>query len=505
MPANKGGDSKQGLIITLVCFILLSIILGVTTYYGYAEQEALRAAANKEKGAAADMQKNRDWYKFVALQMKAYTGDLKKQETEDWKVARERYNNNQLSGDGTEKADVVALISDLDSRVGNEPYRMKVARLEEALQNAQTSLQNEKNALAKERADHKRLVDVKDAELQEAHKQLEQAQAKNIEIQKKMAQDLVTGLQQFGATSEELAKLQKQAATEKGNLEKERSRLRAEIKDQEEARKKLELKLTPPDLQKFSTPKGKIVSVDPGSQLARINLGSLDNVRSQQGLTFSIFGHGISGRGTNERKGALELVDVLGPHLSLARITETVDARNHPIEPGDVLVNPAWSPTMQEHVAIAGLIDLAGDGRDHIDELMRALQKQNVVVDAYLDLKEATVKGKMTLKTDYLIVGEPPEFSGDLSIREGDTRFERKTEIMDKMSGMQVEAQRLGVTVVPLRRFVVQTGYQVPQGARSTSGFSYESRIPSSPATGEPKAQPGKKEKVKEEKKDEDK
>ena len=39
MPANKGAEPKQTLIIFLVCFILLSVILGVTTYYGYAEQE----------------------------------------------------------------------------------------------------------------------------------------------------------------------------------------------------------------------------------------------------------------------------------------------------------------------------------------------------------------------------------------------------------------------------------------------------------------------------------
>ena len=90
----------------------------------------------------------------------------------------------------------------------------------------------------------------------------------------------------------------------------------------------------------------------------------------------------------------------------------------------------------------------------------------------------------MTLKTDYLIVGNHPEFSSESAFREGDTRFEHKTELEDKISGMQVEAQRLGITVMPLRKFVELTGYQVPQGARSTSGFNYESRIPSSSAAG---------------------
>src|SRR5437868_5637452 len=206
--------------------------------------------------------------------------------------------------------------------------------------------------------------------------------------------------------------------------------------------------MTHPDLQKFSTPKGKILSVLPRGQVF-INLGSAENIRTQQALTFSIFESGIGGRGSNVRKGALEVIDVRGPHLSLAKITETTDPRARPIQPGDLLVNLAWSPTMEGHVAIAGLMDLAGDGRDHSDELMRALRRQNVVVDAYLDLKDATIKGKMTHKTDYLILGEQPEFNANTTIREGDTRFERKTELLTKIAEMQNEARRLGATVVP--------------------------------------------------------
>jgi hypothetical protein len=504
MPANKGADSKQGLIITLVCFILLSIILGVTTYYGYAGQADLQKATADAKKDADSAKKDRDWYKFVALQLKHYTGDLTKQENQDWTDYYGRYQSNQLSGD--DKATVDNLIKDLNARLAKdaatiEPYRQKVARLEEELKNARASLQSEKNNLAKERADNARLMDVKSAELQEAKANLQKALADNVANQQKMAQELLTRLQEFANLSDELAKTKKKAETDVGKLQKERSRLATEIHDQEAKVKKFQERLTPPDLQKFSTPKGKIVSLDPRGQLAMINLGSADNVRTQQGLTFSIFGHGIAGRGSTERKGALEVVEVVGPHLSRAKITETVDLRNNPIQTEDVLVNPAWSPTMQEHVAIAGLIDFTGEGRDHIDEFLRSLNKQNIVVDAFLDLKDTTIKGKMDLKTDYLILGEPPEINATTTIREGDTRLDRKSEILDKMASMQLEAQRLGVTVVPLRRFVALTGYQVPRGARSTTGFSYESRIPSAAANGEP----GKKDKAKEDKKDDGK
>ena len=47
---------------------------------------------------------------------------------------------------------------------------------------------------------------------------------------------------------------------------------------------------------------------------------------------------------------------------------------------------------MREHVAIIGLIDLMGDGKDNTAELVRNLTRQGIIVDAYLDLKDKTLK-----------------------------------------------------------------------------------------------------------------
>lgn len=500
MPANKGAESKQGLIITLVGFVLLSIILGVTTYYGYAEQDALKKAAADAKNEAAAAKKNRDWYKYVALQLKQYAGEITKQEAEELANAPGK------STPGEDQGPYTVLFNDLQTRLSKdgalEPYRQKVARLEEELRNTRASLAAEQNNLKKEREDHARAIRVKDDEIEEARKNLEKANADNLADRQKFEQDLASRLKEFSTLDEELEKVRKKAATDVGTREKENQRLKDEAKEQQEARKKLQDQMTPPDLQKFSEPKGKIV--DLSGQLAWINLGSRQNIRPQQGLTFSIFGSGTAGRGSMVRKGSLEVVDVLRPDLSQAKITEVVDARNNPIQRGDLLVNPAWSPNMQTHVAIAGLIDFTGEGRDRIDELKRALERQNIVVDAYLDLKDATIKGEMTLKTDYLIIGEPPDLNATAVFREGDTRFERKVDISNKMAAMQTKAQELGISVVPLRRFVALTGYQVPRGARATSGFSYEGRIPPPSANGEGRGA-GKKEKKEENNKEESK
>ena len=74
MPANKSGDSKQGLIIALVVFVILTIGLGVTTWLGYSDQEALKKKEKDAKDAETAAKKDRDWYKFQATLLKAYTG-----------------------------------------------------------------------------------------------------------------------------------------------------------------------------------------------------------------------------------------------------------------------------------------------------------------------------------------------------------------------------------------------------------------------------------------------
>src|SRR5262249_45220945 len=147
--------------------------------------------------------------------------------------------------------------------------------------------------------------------------------------------------------------------------------------------------------------------------------------------------------------------NVIADHLASARITDVKSPTRDPILTGDELYNPAWSPGLREHVAVAGLIDLTGDGRDGTQEFVKNLEKQGVAVDAYLDSRDLTIKGKgMSRATGYLIMGEVAEFAERENIREGDVRQERKMGINAKVAEMREEAIRLGVTVVPARRYM---------------------------------------------------
>jgi hypothetical protein len=275
---------------------------------------------------------------------------------------------------------------------------------------------------------------------------------------------------------------------------------------------------------KYDTPKGQIVRLDPKGEVAWINLGSADNLRASQSITFSVFGASTGGKIGGERKGAIEVVSIEGPHLAQAKIIEVTDPGRDPIVNGDLLINPAWSPTNRTHVAIAGLIDMTGEGRDQIDEFMRTLRRENIVVDAYLDLRDLQIKGEgLNLKTDYLIVGEAPNLveryetiaKAARAVSEDkdepkaeDPRMARKRDIEAKMTDLQHKATELGVTVVPLRRFAVLTGYRLPKGVGVGGGAGYDFIRPSEtlapaekqPAKANGKAKEGKKEKDEDEK-----
>ena len=196
-----------------------------------------------------------------------------------------------------------------------------------------------------------------------------------------------------------------------------------------------------------------------------------------------MFSRGADGkRSSREPKGSLEIVEPISDHLSRAKITEVRNPSRDPILASDLLYNPAWSPNMREHVAIVGLIDLVGDGKDHTLEFVRNLTRQGVVVDAYLDLKEQTLKngeggpGKLTQSTSYLVQGESPQFVDSAAI---DTAVgERKMAIHAKLGEIDKQAESLGITKIPVRRFLALIGYKVPRSAFTGDTSTFYLRPP---------------------------
>src|SRR5437588_1706725 len=82
--ASKGDESKQqALIIALVCFVVLSIGLGVATYYGFAGQEEYKKQAQDAKKDKDAQTKRGDWEQAQDLTLKAYVGHTLSKEDQD--------------------------------------------------------------------------------------------------------------------------------------------------------------------------------------------------------------------------------------------------------------------------------------------------------------------------------------------------------------------------------------------------------------------------------------
>ncbi|MEY4190092.1 MAG: hypothetical protein RIR17_828, partial [Planctomycetota bacterium] len=93
------GESKQGLVVTLVFFVLATIGLGVSTYFGFSEQEDLRKKAedsdNKQKAEA----KLIDFYKFQSMLYWAFisnTNGVKAEDLEGFDALKSKFDEGSI-------------------------------------------------------------------------------------------------------------------------------------------------------------------------------------------------------------------------------------------------------------------------------------------------------------------------------------------------------------------------------------------------------------------------
>lgn len=465
------GESKQGLVITLVFFILATIGLGVSTYFGFDGQEKKDQEVKKAKADTELFKKERDWYKFQAGMFRVYAGQAQTlADAESLGTTKNQFDQGTLKG-GKDDEEVRKVLKDLDKRFGWNGNKPK---------------QTYQDEIDKWKTDYETL----DKRTQNVQKEVADAKDK----QQKAKDELEAAQKDFGT---QLAALNKTAANDKNDFEKTLKDLResiasltadntkkllaaeqqnkalgAQIKKKDDEIKQIALRLKDRDekiselqVLKAEAPPSmrtdwQIVSMDRRGTNPYINLGSADKVKPQ--LTFTIHGVGLDGRPNPQPKGTLEVVNVVRDHLSQTRITSVKDANRDPILKGDILYNPSWNPTVKKHVALAGTMDLTGDGRDSLREFMRNLERQNIVVDAYLDPKDGSIKGAITLRTDYLILGESQEFSATGKEKQAG---EGQKNVDAGRRQMEEDAAGKGVKVLALHKYLDLIGYRLPRGA----------------------------------------
>jgi hypothetical protein len=507
---NTGGETSTVLIFFLVFSILLNLGLGVATYFGFQHDKTI-ADTNKDLDTRLkDRTEQSDWYRFQALSYRAYMGQLKDpKEFVALDEGRQKFDRNQLGTKFPDYADVSALIKtalEKDRNLRTDPT-LKPPQNYEALLDAE----KKKNEGLMAQVNQLRVdKDKAEAGKKNAQDELAAEIQKNKEELLKRGEEHKNTLNQYLVSvdnaTKELQNQSKAAAEQKTTDDTEKRKidqrltvanatidgLKKRVGQQEAYIARLEKDLGK-DVPTSIKMDWRIVSIDKNGTTAHINLGSADKVTS--GLSFRIHGIGEDGQAKPRDKAFVEVLNVVDDHLSQVRVLYDYDERmepkpqrhnprRDPVLKGDVLYNPTWDPNQKKHVAIAGGVDLVGDGRDSLPEFLRTLERQNIVVDAYFDTKDFTIKGHgIDVNTDLLIIGPMPR--NLLDPRGQDKEIRDKLE--EGIRTMRNQAKDNGVKVRGLRQYLEEIGYRVPRGLSDEGAYVPSAKTPNGEPTPPPK------------------
>lgn len=437
---------NQGLQIALIIFVMLTIVLIVTTFVFF---NSYKEGQERNKTLEADNQ-SKDQASRAALEESSKIRGFLDPKLDQAKAVEEVAKADfEKYGKGLAEAD--------------QNYRALVEHVNKQLVAANTSItditaQKKELAdkLAAEEAATKKAIEEYTATIAKVTKDLEDQQAQflqsrtqmdtekgelntKFEDTRKRFDDLTrTSTSQIAALNEQLAKLQD--VLQRMTAEKNRVTASNEVPD------------------------GKVNWINQRSRTVWINVGGADGLRQQ--TAFSIYSGDTANPAEAPSKGKIEVTRLMGPHTAEARIVE--DDLSNPIMPGDRIFSPTWEPGRAEHFALVGLMDIDNDGSDDRQMIRNLIVANGGVVDEEIGLDGAKT-GEMSVNTKYLIHGDQP-------------KAEKESPDLQGWSDIHGEADLLGVKAIGVHEFLDYMGYEpqertVGLGSRSKSS-DFKPRLP---------------------------
>lgn len=423
---------NQSLQILLIIFVMLTVMLGGTTFWMYKQYDE----ANAKMKAANDQ-----------MQAKATALQSAESDLAELKRLIGAADTAKVAGpDGlTSQYDV-----DMNTFCGptyadkNKGYRKATEYLATQLKNRNGELVDAKGEIE----NWKRKYEGREA--------AKEPQVKQFAGEAKKAQeDLVTERDKFNAETEGLKKdkaelaAQVQTARKEGDdaVTKEKAKFDGTVKYVNQLIKQskdMNEEIRGLRKETFDVPDGKIVWVNPKNRIVWINLGQADALLRQ--INFSVYEGRTTDMNKVARKGAIEVTQILGEHLAEARILE--DNITDPILRGDVINTLIWSPGEKRHFALAGFMDVDADGKSDLSLVRNLIVMNGGVVDAEIDEKTGKITGQVTPGTRYLVQGESPEAKGFPS------------EYLKSYTKMLTDAQNLGAVTVMVKDLLAQMGWK---------------------------------------------
>ncbi len=417
---------NQGLQIALIIFVILTIILIVTTYMFFSNysQERDRAKSLAEQNASANS---------TAQKANADADEIK----------------TLLGGDPAITLDALkeAARADIQAHGDNmveskQNYRALVELMAgkiRSLEEAKTQLTAETASLNAQLAANQQAAQVEVAQyvdkLTTTAADLEGERAKFSQDRTELTGQMEQLNSKFQSANAERERVAQQTAGQIASLSGELKRnedLLDRMRNQEEI-----------EARANEYPDGKITRVNQRTRLVWLNVGPADGLRNQ--TSFVVVAPEDGNPVKSKPKASIEVVRLTNDHQAEARIIE--DDLSNPVMPGDLIFSTVWDANRQEHFALVGTMDINNDGVEDTQLVHDLIALNGGVIDA--QVVDGKKTGDMSLETKYLVMGERPGTSG--TVENGE---------LTAFSEMMSEAQKLGVKTIPVSEFLDYMGYQ---------------------------------------------
>ncbi len=430
--------------IALILFVVLSIVLGVTTYMFYkGEEDAItaRKEADKEREVAEnetkEVQNKVDELKGLVGAPPDPAGPTVEEIMQEYEQNQNVYGETYKRNKGTELDDPSASTYPL---MLEYLIDMNKALFEQISQKG-SQLAEIEQAHA---AEKERLKTAHEATRKELGALSDEIKTNN----EKFAQDRTAFEKKYEKATDDVRKAQDKITEIQDKSRRDMNKVTEKINEVDN-----QLKVTTNALQNarkidLEAPDGEVVWVNQVDGTVYIDLGYQDGLRRQ--TSFSVYDHNVANALTAEPKGTLEVVHV-NEDMSVAKITSDNFAKDkllNPILKGDKIISAIFHRGEPDRFAIVGKIDIDGDGRSDLPLLLRLIERNGGVVDAFVD--ESGNKGgasKVTPRTKYLVMGEKPTDRTD-------------PEILDAYNDMVALADNNGVRVIPLKDLLDHVGFE---------------------------------------------
>ena len=430
---------SQGLQIALIIFVMLTIVLGVTTfiYHGRAV-EALKQAkdneeiARQERSKTANKEAESGELKRMIGMAEKSLADIKEQFDKDMKAYGVNFPEDArfyspminrlweaVDDKSKEAKNLLVKLDDLDNR-----FKTREAGKDKQIEQFNAAVKTSGDDVSKLRDDY-------------------ETRRKDLDgSQKELLEKLTKVRAQSDAQNARADKLVKDAQTQVQGLNNI-------IHEQVGIIDKVNRPMV-------DNPAGEIRWVNQRTNTVWINLGRADALERQ--TSFSVYSADAADLGKAAKKASIEVTKIIGDHSAEARIVD--DKVGDPIMPGDKIHTPLWTPGEQIHFALAGFMDIDGDGRNALGTVNNLITMNGGVVDCQIDEKGKRT-GELNAHTRFLVLGDEPSVKG-------------QQEAIQAYSRMVSDAERLGVRKMTLSELKQKMGYKkqmaVERFGRDTSG-----------------------------------